>query len=172
MYYNWRKTSNLFTKFSGYSNKYTNNKEIYLRDYTLKNIYTQSGKKSIYHEHIINISNYFNKKLRDREHFYIDGTFLYPRGFKQLIVILYYDNKALKRYPGLFALINNKTENGYIEMFKSIFNILTIEDTRFFKLKSITTDFEPGLINALDKIKPDIRKVGCFYHFIRAIKKN
>ena len=50
-------------------------------------------------------------------------------------------------------------------MFKSIFNILTIEDTRLLKLKSITTDFEPGLINALDKIIPDIRKVGCFYHF-------
>ena len=69
LYYNWRKTSNLFTKFSVYSNKYTNNKEIYLRDYTLKNIYTQSGKKSIYHEHIIYISNYFIKKLRDSEHF-------------------------------------------------------------------------------------------------------
>ena len=40
LYYNWRKTSNLFTKFSVYSNKYTNNNEIYLRDYTLKNIYT------------------------------------------------------------------------------------------------------------------------------------
>ena len=95
MYYNWRKTSNLFTKFSVYSIKYTNNNEIYLRDYTLKNIYTQSGKKYIYHEHIIYISYYFIKKLRDSDHFYIDGTFIYPSGFKQLIVILYYDNKAL-----------------------------------------------------------------------------
>ena len=58
-----------------------------------------------------------------------------------------------------------------MEMFKSIFNILTIEDTRQLKLKSITTDFEPGLINALNKIIPDIRKVGCFYHFVRAIKQ-
>ena len=171
LYYNWRKTSNIFTKFSVYSNKYTNNNEIYLRDYTFKNIYTQSGKKSIYHEHIIYISNYFIKKLRDSEHYYIDGTFIYPNGFKQLIVILYYEKNSLKRYPGLFALINNKTENGYKEMFKSIFNILTIEYTRSLKLKSITTDFEPGLINALNQIVPDVRKVGCFYHFVRAIKQ-
>ena len=38
-------------------------------------------------------------------------------------------------------------------------------------MKSIKTDFEPGLINALNKIIPYIRKVGYFYHFVRAIKQ-
>lgn len=32
IYYNWRKASNLFNKFSIFSNKYTNNNELYLRD--------------------------------------------------------------------------------------------------------------------------------------------
>ena len=41
----------------------------------------------------------FYKKLRESEYFYIDGTFVYPKGFKQLITILYYDNKSGRRYP-------------------------------------------------------------------------
>ena len=137
----------------------------------MKVIYSKSGKKLIYHEHIIFISNYFIKKLRVSEHFYIDGTFVYPSGFRQLIVILFYENKRCKRYPGLFALINNKTENGYIELFKSIKNILTIENTKNLQLKTISTDFELGLINAIDDVFPEVRKVGCFYHFVRAIKE-
>ena len=171
LYYNWRKESNIFTKFSVFNNKYTNNNEIFLRDYSLKTIYSKSGKKVIFHEHMIFISNYFIKKLRDSEHFYIDGTFVFPKGFKQLIVILYYDNKSSRRFPGLFALINNKTENGYIELFKSVKNIITLENTKILNLKSISTDFELGLISALETVFPGIRKVGCFYHFVRAIKE-
>ena len=60
----------------------------------------------------------FYTKLRDSKHFYIDGTFLYPKVFSQLIVILYIDDKSGKRYPGLYALINNKKEEGYKYLFK------------------------------------------------------
>ena len=38
-------------------------------------------------------------------------------------------------------------------------------------MKSIITDFEIGLINALEEVFPGVRKVGCFYHFVRAIKE-
>ena len=38
-------------------------------------------------------------------------------------------------------------------------------------MKFITTDFELGLINALEEVFPGVRKVGCFYHFVRAIKE-
>ena len=126
IYYNWRRESNIFTKYSVFTNQYTNNNEIFLRDYSLNTIYSKSGQNLIYHEHIIFISNYFIRKLRESEHFYIDGTFVYPAGFKQLIIILYYEKKSCKRYPGLFALINNKSQNGYIKLFQSIKNIITI----------------------------------------------
>ena len=49
------------------------------------------------------ISNYFTKKLNQAEHLYIDGTFIIPPGFIQLIVILYRDDNSGVRYPGLFA---------------------------------------------------------------------
>ena len=71
---------------------------------------------------------------------------------------------------GLFALINNNSQNGYIKLFQSIKNIITIEKTKDLNLKSKTTDFELGLINALEEVFPGIRNVGCFYHFVRAIK--
>ena len=60
------------------------------------------------YEHLIYVSNYFIKKLQQAEHFYIDRTFMHPKGYKQYIVILYYRKKANKRNPGLFALIINK----------------------------------------------------------------
>lgn len=127
IYYNWRKPSNLFNKFSIFNNQFTNNNQLYLREYIHKSIYNKKGNRLINYEHIIHTSNYFIRKLRESIHYYIDGTFVRPKGFVQMIVFLYYDNKTQKRYPGAFALINNRTEQGYKELFKSLFNYITIE---------------------------------------------
>ena len=72
--------------------------------------------------------------------------------------------------PGLFALINNKHEEGYYHLFNRIKNILTIEGTTKLTLKSYTIDFEMGLINSLSKIFPNIKKVGCYFHYTRALR--
>ena len=48
--------------------------------------------------------------------------------------------------------------------------IITLEDSKLMNLKSITLDSEAGLINAVEAVFPDIRRIGCFYHFVRAIK--
>ena len=87
-----------------------------------------------------------------------------------MIVILYYDNEKQKRFPGLYALINNKQEEGYYYLFNRIKNILTIESTKDLLLKSYTVDFELGLINSLKRIFPDIKIIGCFFHYTRALK--
>ena len=73
---------------------------------------------------MISISNYFINKIFKAEHIYIDGTFLFPPGFIQLIVILYRDENTGIRYPGLYALINNKKLEGYKILFNIIQNIL------------------------------------------------
>ena len=44
IYYNWRKNSNLFNKYSIFSNKFTKEGKIYLRDYSFKLIYNSSRK--------------------------------------------------------------------------------------------------------------------------------
>ena len=58
IYYNWRKNSNLFNKFSIFSNKLTKERKIYLRDYTFKLIYNSNGKQLFEKEHIIYISSF------------------------------------------------------------------------------------------------------------------
>lgn len=52
------------------------------------------------------------------EHWYIDNTWIYLKGYRQLIIILYLDKNSNKRFPGMFCLINNKKENSYILLFK------------------------------------------------------
>ena len=37
---------------------------------------------------------------------------------------------------------------------------------------SYTTDFEPGLFNALEMTFPNVRRIGCFYHYSYNIRKN
>ena len=70
----------------------------------------------------------------------------------------------------MYALINNKKEEGYYILFKKIYEIITLEGTREFKLQTYTTDFETGLINALERVFINKRKIGCFFHYTRALK--
>ena len=170
LYYNWRKKSRVFTKYSLFDNQFTDNGKQYMRDYTLTMLYNKNNKSQFQNEHVIYISDYFIKKLSFSTHFYIDGTFIFPKDFKQLIVILYYDDLLKKRFPGMYALINNKKEEGYYILFKKIYEIITLEGTRELKLQTYTTDFETGLINALERVFINKRKIGCFFHYTRALK--
>ena len=49
--------------------------------------------------------------------------------------------------------------------------ILTLENSSNLELLSYTIDFEKALINATEKIFPDIRQIGCFYHYCRNIRE-
>lgn len=68
-------------------------------------------------------------------------------------------------------MINNKSEVGYKEAFKSFKSIITIENSKTINLKGITTDFEVSLINAIKFIFPNIIHTGCFFHYVSAISK-
>ena len=172
LYYNWRNNSLAFKKYSAIENCLTNNEENYLRDYSYITVYNKSGKSQFIHEHMIFISNYFIKKLRNAVHLYIDGTFVYPDEFDQLIIILYRDEESGVRYPGLYALINNKKEEGYKILFEKINYILTIENTENWDFRSYTIDFEKAIINATSSIFKDKRQIGCFYHYCRNIREH
>ena len=117
------KSSYIFTKFSIFDNQLTLGKQQFLRDYSMTMIYNRNNKSMFPHEHTIYISDYFIKKLYSSSHWYIDGTFIYPNSFRQLIVILYYDYILQKKFPVLFALINIKKENGYLYLFIKIADI-------------------------------------------------
>ena len=87
------------------------------------------------------------------------------------MVILYFEQSINKRLPGLFELINNKKERGYISLFKKILNIITNENTSIINLKSYIYDFEWGLINFLKNMFKNAQPIGCYFHYTKAIRK-
>ena len=56
---------------------------------------------------------------------YIDATFITPKEFTEVFIILYlYPIKNIK-VPGAYILINNKKETSYNIIFNNLYNILT-----------------------------------------------
>ena len=68
-------------------------------------------------------------------------------------------------------MINNKTLEGYLELFKKIKAIITIENTKKLELESYSTDFEIALINALGIIFKEVKQIGCYFHYCKNIRK-
>ena len=68
-------------------NKTLDNK-IFLRDYCNTYIYEENGNKIYNHEHAIFISPFQINKIINSNHLYFDGTYVYPSGFEQLIIVL------------------------------------------------------------------------------------
>ena len=105
-------------------------------------------------------------------HLYFDGTFVFPSGFMQMIIILYYDNEIKKRAPGAYILLNNKKEKSYIKVLINLKSIITLENTLNLKLITYSSDYEISLSNALERIFPHIRHIGCYYHYCDNILDN
>ena len=96
----------------------------------------------------------------------------------QTIIIMYYDNIIEKMIPGVFIIINNKTEEGYLDCFLylkyCIDKIVIINKKELVHFTTFTTDFEIALINAFNKVfnkEKNIRHIGCYFHYIQNIRK-
>ena len=57
LYYNWKKNSIIFTKYSVFDNDKIKNNEIFLRDCSYTTIYNKSGNSQFIHKHMIFVSN-------------------------------------------------------------------------------------------------------------------
>ena len=172
IYYNWRKKSMTYTKFYAFNNNLCKNQKVFLKEYRNLYLYKSNGKKQFNHEHFIFCPDFFINELNKSEHWYINATFIYPFGFKELIVILYIDKDTNKRFPGMFILTNNKHFEGYNLIFGSVKRILTIENSKKLNLKTYCTDYEKSLIKACSLNFKEARGVGCYYHFCENIYNN
>ena len=63
--------------------------------------------------------------MRESELYYFDTISYKPKGFKQLLVGLYYDSITLEKFPGIFVNMNCKYQKMYENIFISIKSILT-----------------------------------------------
>lgn len=77
--------------------------------------------------------------------------------------------------PGIFITMNNKTLNGYKEVFQIIKNyILDIINNKIerIKWKAFTTDYAlyTAFSDVFNFINP-LKHVGCFFHYLSNIRK-
>ena len=89
------------------------------------------------------------------EHILIDANYIFPVGFSETIIIMYYDIIIFKFIPAIYILINNKTKVGYTHIFKDLNEyIKNYENEIKNKLnwKSWTSDFEIALINSFNEV--------------------
>ena len=83
---------------------------------------------------------------------------------------MYLDINTKKKIPGAYILLNSKFENSYIIVLKALKKILTCEDSVKLNVYSITLDFKEALMNAVNKVFPKIRIVGCLFHYVKQIR--
>ena len=98
------------------------------------------------------------------KHFFIDGTFHHPLGYSQLLIIIFKDIITADYIPGFYILMSNRTEILYNMAFKSVKNILTQNNIYKLELKTVTTDTEIALINAINDTFDNIQRLGCWFH--------
>lgn len=96
-------------------------------------------------------------------HWYADGTFkTVPLLFHQLYTVHWLKENA--SVPLVFALLLNTLEETYIRFFQELKNLEPLLSPR-----TITTDFEKAMINAVKKEFPNAKQRGCFFHFTQCI---
>ena len=117
------------------------------------------------------------KRLIVSEYILIDGTFVFPENYKQILIIIYYDNILKKMLPSVFIIINNKIYEGYLLIFDFIKRYITSyikNELIQINWISFTTDFEIALINSFKKtfeFIPNLKHNGCFFHYMKNIYK-
>ena len=87
--------------------------------------------------------------MRKANHYYIDCTFHHPKEYKQLLIVMYKDIITDLKIPGIYILLNNKTQRMYSLAFESLIHILTENKTYDLDIKSIITDSETAFLKQL-----------------------
>lgn len=153
-----------------YANSF-NELGVVCQSYEVKNILNDK-KEIIEHKHMIFFTEYDIKRIFSSEHILIDATYIFPVGFSETIIIMYYDIIIFKFMPAIYILINNRTKVGYTHIFKDLYEyIKNYEKEIKYKLnwKSWTSDFELVLINSFNEVFEEykIEHHGCFIHFMK-----
>lgn len=103
--------------------------------------------------------------LKQENTWYADGTFkCTPQGFYQVYTIHAFVQE--QSVPLLFALMPNKEAKGY--------KILLTKMKQWqnnYEPREIMTDFETGMIKAINDVYKTTHHLGCFFHFIQSCTK-
>jgi len=70
-------------------------------------------------------------------------------------------------FPLVHALLIGKTQQIYVELLNYIRNVLPL----CYDQLTIITDFEQGLINAVNLVFPESKHQGCYFHYCQVNSK-
>ena len=89
---------------------------------------------------------------------------------------MFKDTITHEKYPGFFIIMNNRIEQLYQRIFNFVLNILTQNMIYNLKLEYIITDTESAMINAINNVFINIKRIGCYFHLkydcLQFLKKN
>ena len=160
----WKSNSLRFTKYNALENRTNKNNELRLWEYNNSSIYISNKKKPINSEYFIWTTDMIIARARITNHLFIDATFHHPYNFSQLLILIFKDVISSEYIPCFFILMSNKTEILYTMIFKSIINILTQQNIYKLTIRTITTDTEIALMNAINTTFPNCQRIGCWFH--------
>ena len=75
------------------------------------------------------------------------------------------------KIPAFYILINGKHELFYMKVLESIINILS-NNKKNYNFEIIVADAEQALINLINKILPNSKRINCYFHYISDILSN
>ena len=99
---------------------------------------------------------------------FVDCTFsCVPKGFEQCLIVMTYDPSTSLYVPIFYVLLQSKLENTY---FHALQLCISSADWKF-DAKTVTCDFEQGLLNAVKANFPLSPIVGCVFHWKQALRR-
>lgn len=87
IYYPFHNNTDIYKWTSIFFNNSTKDEKIYLRDFQQRYVYDNKKKEFYLHRHAIFASTYHINNIIRTKHIYIDGTFITPKEFSQLLII-------------------------------------------------------------------------------------
>ena len=128
-------------------------------------IFTSNKKNPFPSEYFIWTSNQIIARSSLTRHLFVDATFHNPKDFSQLLIIIFKDIVIAEYLPCFYILMTKKIEILYDILFKSVKRILTQNYIYKLNIKTITSDTEVALINAINNNFPQSQRIGCWFHF-------
>ena len=103
---------------------------------------------------------------------FVCGTFHHPPEFYQIVIIIYKDVITNLKIPGIYILLNSKTELIYDLVFESLIKIIWYNNLNDIKVETIVTDQELALIKVIKKYFPNVLRISCLFHYKQDILRN
>lgn len=106
--------------------------------------------------------------LSGAKNWYVDGTFkLCKAPFTQLLTVNAFVQREdhAKQVPLVFALMSGKKKKDYRAVIREIIKNIPGQPS----VKKVTVDFERAIWSAFQKVLPEVRIMGCAFHWSQAL---